>query len=231
MKTRPFHAASKGFRIAAAAALGWGLCGPAQATHKSWTHINGGGSCVKAGVSGHTSSSVQINEALWNRNLAETKRILCPVNLSGSFDSEPPSTRTIRRHTKVPALRAEVHYYDSSLTADISCVLVGLNQRGTVRGSEFLYSCGADGGCRDGGEPARDRSYVGAGVLKFAVASNTEKRGIQDAATFSNVRSLSYHCLLTTADPQNGWSGITGVLMQICQSDPETSGYGVCRDL
>ena len=134
----------------------------------------------------------------------------------------------------MPAMRAEVHYYDPSPTEDISCVLFALNERGGVRISEILYSCDTDGGCRDDGDPPRDPSFVGAGVLKFAVPSDQEKRGIQDADTFSNVRSLSYQCRLTKAHPDNGWSGITGVLAQICKKDPATSGYpgnGACYRL
>lgn len=172
---------------------------------------------------------MQINEALWNSNTAENKRILCPVNLSGSFDSGTSSISVIRTHTKVPAMRAEVHYYDPSPTEDISCVLAALDERGRVRGSENLYSCGTEGGCRDGGDPPRDPSYVGVGVLKFADSRDPEKRGIRDANTFSNVRSLSYQCRLTKAHPDNGWSGITGVLAQICKKDPATSGYA-CFD-
>lgn len=194
---------------------------PAFATHKAWVFTTGGGSCVKAGLDGNRSSSVQVNGGIWDSNTAETKRVICPVNTSGQSPSQvADGTVVYPLHDKVPAKGAEVHYVDPSSTGDVQCNMIAVTGTGSVIFSDYVVSCASAGGCP---WDAREVGYTGSGYLAFAdpsgvPAGQVRRIGIPEANVTPNIRSLVYHCYLPMAASSTKWSGITATKTEICQN-------------
>jgi hypothetical protein len=199
-----------------------GISSVADATHKSWVRYEGGTSCVREGWNS-TSSPLRYEEAVWNPSTTLIQRVLCPVALGGRFPANG-----IAVHSKVPAMRAEVHYDDPSALDSLSCQMVAVTGTGSVHYSESRYSCLQEGGCT---VFEMDDAYRGTNVLTFADPRNIANRriGLVGADAAPGVVSLTFDCFLPRADPNEGSSGITGILTQICQRDPATSGF-VCSD-
>jgi hypothetical protein len=204
-----------------ASALLLSAAAPAFATHKAWVFTTGGGSCLKAGLEGHRSSSVQVNGAIWDSNTAETKRVICPVNTSGQSPSLMAGDTDIRNplHDKVAAKGAEVHYVDPSTTDDVQCNMVAVSATGSVIFSDYRTSCSARGGCP---WDQREVGYKGTGFIDFADPSVRPNRriGIPNSNVTPGIRSLVYHCYLPKAASSTQWSGITATKTDLCQVDP-----------